>query len=149
MGLFDNLAKVVTTPTEKANYDSLLTAAGINVKNLGCALEDGILSVSGTVADAANADAAINALKSAPGVREIKNYLEVEDLTSQNLFMQVVTKSSNLNIRRGPGTDFDIVGKAKHNSKVQLIKKMYNGWYYITSEDGIEGFCSTDFLKQL
>lgn len=149
MGLFDNLAAAVTTPAEKANYDSLLTAAGISVKNLGCSLDNGVLSVSGTVADSVSAEAAINALKAAPGVREIKNYLEIEDLTSQNLFMKVVTKSSNLNIRKGPGTDFEIIGKAAHDSKVQLIKKMYNGWYYIKSAEGIDGFCSVDYLQQI
>lgn len=149
MGLFDDLAKAVTTPAEKANYETILAAKGISVKNLGCSLENGILSVSGTVADASTAEAAIIALKTAPGVTEVKNYLEVEDLTSQNLFMKVVTKSSNLNIRKGPGTDFEVIGKAAHHSKVQLIKKMYNGWYFIKSESGIEGFCSTDYLQQL
>ena len=63
--------------------------------------------------------------------------------------MKVVTKSSNLNIRKGPGTNFEIVGKAAHNSKVHRIKKMYNGWYFIKSEAGVEGFCSTDYLAQL
>lgn len=47
---------------------------------------------------------AIAALKRAPGVVDIKNYLEVEDLTSKRIMMKVVTKSSNLNIRKGPGT---------------------------------------------
>lgn len=149
MGLFDDLAKVVTTPAEKANYDNVLLAAGITVHNLACSLENGVLSVSGTVTDGSIADAAINALKTAPGVSSVINYLEVEDLTSQNIFMKVVTKSSNLNIRKGPGKDFDIIGKAAHDSKVQLIKKMYNGWFYIKSDAGVEGFCSTDYLAQL
>ena len=146
MGLFDKLAQSITTPAEKANYTSLLSAAGVSIPNLKCSLENGILSVSGTVPDSAVADKAIAALKKAPGVKDVKNYLEVEDLTAKNIRMKVVTKSSNLNIRKGPGTDFDIVGKAAHNSTVQVIKKMYNGWYYIKSEQGVEGFCSTDYL---
>jgi uncharacterized protein YgiM (DUF1202 family) len=146
MGLFDKLAQSITTPAEKANYTSLLSAAGVSIPNLKCALDNGILSVSGTVPDGATADKAIAALRKAAGVKEVKNYLEVEDLTSKKIMMKVVTKSSNLNIRKGPGTEYDIVGKAAHNSTVQLIKKMYNGWYYIKSEKGIEGFCSTDYL---
>jgi uncharacterized protein YgiM (DUF1202 family) len=63
--------------------------------------------------------------------------------------MRVATKTSNLNIRKGPGTQYDIIGKAAHDSQVQLIKKMYNGWYYIKSADGTEGFCSTDYLAQI
>ncbi len=149
MGLFDNLAKAITTPQEKANYVTLLNAAGINIPNLGCSLENGVLSITGTVADGATAEAAVAALKKAPGVNEIKSYLEVEDLRSKNIKMRVATKSSNLNIRKGPGTDFDIIGKAAHNSQVQLIKKMCNGWYYIKAADGTEGFCSTDYLAEI
>ena len=149
MGLFDNLAKAITTPQEKANYTALLTAAGIRIPNLGCSMEKGVLSVTGTVPDGATAEAAVAALRKAPGVTEVKNYLEVEDLTAKKIMMKVVTKSSNLNIRKGPGTQFDIVGKAAHGSQVQLIKKMYNGWYYIKSANGIEGFCSTDYLEQI
>jgi uncharacterized protein YgiM (DUF1202 family) len=149
MGLFDDLAKAITTPQEKANYSSLLKAAGISIPNLGCSLEKGVLSVTGTVPDGATAEAAVAALKKAPGVTEVKNYLVVEDLTLKNIKMKVVTKSSNLNIRKGPGTQYEIVGKAAHHSEVQLIKKMYNGWYYIKSANGVYGFCSTEFLAQI
>ena len=149
MGLFDNLAKAITTPQEKANYVAILKTAGITIPNLGCSLEKGVLSVTGTVPDGATAEAAVAALKKAPGVTDVKNYLEVEDLRAKKIMMKVVTKSSNLNIRKGPGTQFEIVGKAAHNSTVQLIKKMYNGWYYIKSVNGIYGFCSTDYLAQL
>ena len=149
MGLFDDLAKAVTTPAERANYDQLLRAAGVTVQNLACSLENGVLSVSGMVTDGSAAEAAIDALKTAPGVISVKNYLVVEDLTSQNIFMKVATKSSNLNIRKGPGTDFEIVGKAAHDSQVQLIKKMYNGWFYVKSDKGVEGFSSTDYLAEI
>ena len=149
MGLFDNLAKAIITPQEKANYSALLAAVGINIPNLGCSLEKGVLSITGTVPDGATADAAVAALKKAPGVTDVKNYLEVEDLRSRNIMMKVITQSSNLNIRKGPGTEYEIVGKAAHNSTVQLIKKMYNGWYYIKAADGTEGFCSTDYLGQI
>lgn len=149
MGLFDELAKSITTPAEKANYNTILAAAGIKIPNLGFSMVNGVLSVTGTIPDGATADTVVAALKKAPGVKEVRNYLEVEDLTSKHIMMKVVTRSSNLNIRKGPGTQFDIVGKAAHHSNVQLIKKMYNGWYYIKSSDGTEGFCSTDYLGQL
>lgn len=149
MGLFDKLAQAVTTPQEKANYNSLLNAAGISIPDVKFSMENGILTVTGQVPDGATAESAVAALKKAPGVSDVKNYLVVEDLTSRRIMMKVVTKSSNLNIRKGPGTNYDIIGKAAHNSQVQLIKKMYNGWYYIKSENGTEGFCSTDYLAQI
>jgi uncharacterized protein YgiM (DUF1202 family) len=149
MGLFDKLAKAITTPQEKANYNNILTSAGISIPNLAFSMENGVLTVTGQVSDGATAEAAVTALRKAPGVTDVKNFLVVEDLTSRHIMMKVVTKSSNLNIRKGPGTNYDIIGKAAHHSQVQLIKKMYNGWYYIKSETGVEGFCSTDYLAQV
>ncbi len=149
MGLFDKLAKAITTPQEKANYNNILTSAGISIPNLAFSMENGVLTVTGQVPDGATAEAAVAALRKAPGVTDVKNFLVVEDLTARHIMMKVVTKSSNLNIRKGPGTNYDIVGKAAHHSQVQLIKKMYNGWYFIKSETGVEGFCSTDYLAQV
>lgn len=149
MGLFDDLAKSITTPQEKANYNAILSAAGIRIPDLGCSMDKGVLSITGTVPDGPTADLAVAALKKVPGVKDVKNYLQVEDLTSKNIMMKVVTKSSNLNIRKGPGTNYEIIGKAAHASTVQLIKKMYNGWYYIKSANGVYGFCSTDYLAQI
>ncbi len=93
------------------------------------------------------AEKAVAALKAQPGVVNVFNLLEMEDLTSKNIKMKVITKSSNLNIRKGPGTDFEIVGKAAHDSHVQLIKRMYNDWFYVRTEDGVEGFSSANYLQ--
>lgn len=150
MGLFDKLAKAVTTAQEKTDYNSLLTSAGINVPNLKYSMSaNGILTVTGMVPDGATGEAVAAALKKGKGVVEVKNLLEVEDLTDRRIMMKVVTKSSNLNIRKGPGTEFDIAGKAAHHSTVQLLKKSYPKWYYIKSENGVEGYCSTDYLALL
>lgn len=72
-----------------------------------------------------------------------------EDLTSKNIQMQVITKASNLNVRKGPGMDYEIAGKAAHNSTVQLIRKADENWYLIRTAEGLEGYCSKSYLKQL
>lgn len=146
MGLFDTIVEAAGGTTQNT-YTNILSGSGINIKNFKASLQGDTLTITGTVPDGETAERAVQALSSAPGVKTINNYLEVEDLTSQNIMMQVVTEHSNLNLRKGPGTNFDIVGKAAHNSKVQLIKKMFNGWYYVKAEDGTEGFSSTDYLK--
>ncbi|HOO98057.1 MAG TPA: SH3 domain-containing protein [Bacteroidales bacterium] len=150
MGLFDKLSKAVTTAKEKTDYNTLVTASGIKATDLKYSMStDGILTVSGIVADGATREAIVAALKKAEGVKEVKSLLEAEDLTEKRIMMKVVTRSSNLNIRKGPGTEFDIVGKAAHHSNVQLLKKTYPKWYLIKSENGIEGYCSTDYLAQV
>lgn len=148
MGLFDGIAQAAAASTQHS-YSDLVKAAGVDVPDLKVANDNGVVSVSGTVADFDSGVKVIAALKGADGVTEVKNYLEIEDLSAKNIFMLVATESSNLNIRSGPGKEYDIVGKAAHNAKVQLIKKMFNGWYYIKDTDGQEGFCSTDYLKEV
>jgi len=147
MGLFDNINKAVTTPQEAVNYNAVLIKAGVTISNVKFLVEGNTLSFSGSVNDINDGEKATAALKQAFPKFEIKNFTEVEDLSAQNIFYRVATQSSNLNIRKGPGKEYDVVGKAAHNSKVQLIKKMYNGWYFIKDSDGEEGFSSTEYLE--
>ena len=116
MGLFDELNKAVVNQQQVNDYSTVLKQAGISVQNLKVANANGVLTVSGTVSNMQSAEKAVATLKTRPGVKEVVNLLEMEDLTSKNIHMKVVTKESNLNIRKGPGTEYEIVGKAAHNS---------------------------------
>ncbi len=149
MGLFDEVNKAVVNTQQQNNYGDILKRSGINIPNLWVQDVDGTLTIAGTVPDMQTAEKAVAALKAQPGVVNVVNLLEMEDLTSKNIKMKVITKSSNLNIRKGPGTDYEIVGKAAHESQVQLIKRMYNDWYFIRTEDGMEGFSSANYLQGL
>ncbi|MCT6870078.1 MAG: SH3 domain-containing protein [Apibacter sp.] len=62
---------------------------------------------------------------------------------------KVTTQSTNLNIRKGPGTDQPIIGKAAHQSTVTYLSKYNDDWYLIRSEDGTEGYCNTEYLKAI
>lgn len=147
MGLFDEVNKAAVNQQQQKKYGDILKASGINIPNLWVQDVSGTLTIAGTVPDMQTAERAVTALKAHPEVVNVFNLLEMEDLTSKNIKMKVITKSSNLNIRKGPGTDFDIVGKAAHESDVQLIKRMYNDWYFVRTEDGIEGFSSANYLQ--
>ncbi len=149
MGLFDQVNKAVVNQQQQNNYGDVLKQSGINIPNLWVQDVNGTLTIAGTVPDMQTAEKAVAALKAQPGVANVFNLLEMEDLTSKNIKMKVITKSSNLNIRKGPGTDYDIVGKAAHESQVQLIKRMYNDWYFVRTEDGTEGFSSANYLQGL
>lgn len=59
---------------------------------------------------------------------------------------KVTTQSSNLNIRKGPGTDQEIIGKAAHQSTVTFLSKYNDDWYLIRSAEGVEGYCNTEYL---
>lgn len=60
--------------------------------------------------------------------------------------LKVTTQSSNLNVRKGPGTDQQILGKAAHDSVVTLLSKYNDAWYLIRTAEGVEGYCSAEYL---
>jgi uncharacterized protein YgiM (DUF1202 family) len=62
---------------------------------------------------------------------------------------KVVTESSNLNIRMGPGTEQTIVGKAAHNEVVTILNKSNDQWCLIKTDGGIEGYVYTQYLETL
>ncbi len=63
--------------------------------------------------------------------------------------LKVTTQSSNLNVRKGPGTDQPILGKAPHESIVTLLSKYNDSWFLIRTNDGIEGYSSAEYLTAL
>lgn len=61
--------------------------------------------------------------------------------------VKVVTKESRLNIRKGPGTDQPIVGKAEKGSIITLISKTNDQWWLVRDLDGEEGYCYAQYLE--
>jgi uncharacterized protein YgiM (DUF1202 family) len=62
--------------------------------------------------------------------------------------LKVATKSSNLNIRKGPGTDQPIVGKAAKDEVVTLLSKTNDQWWLIRNANGEEGYVYTQYLAK-
>src|SRR6476620_11719093 len=62
--------------------------------------------------------------------------------------LKVATKSSNLNIRKGPGTDQPIVGKAAKDEMVTLLSKTNDQWWLIRNAKGEEGYVYTQYPAQ-
>jgi uncharacterized protein YgiM (DUF1202 family) len=59
---------------------------------------------------------------------------------------KVITEKSNLNIRRGPGTDQPIEGKAAHNDTVTVLNQTNQQWWLIKTDEGIEGYAYSQYL---
>ncbi len=59
---------------------------------------------------------------------------------------KVTTERSNLNIRKGPGTDQPVVGKAAHHEMVTLVSKTSELWWLIRTNDGEEGYAYAQYL---
>jgi uncharacterized protein YgiM (DUF1202 family) len=61
--------------------------------------------------------------------------------------VKVITESSNLNIRKGPGTDQPIVGKAAHHEIITLVNKSNDQWWLVRTNDGEEGYSYSRYLE--
>ena len=61
---------------------------------------------------------------------------------------KVVTEKSNLNIRKGPGTDQPIVGKAAHHAIVTIVNQTNDQWSLVRTDDGVEGYAYSRYLEK-
>ena len=60
---------------------------------------------------------------------------------------KVVTQESNLNIRKGPGIEQQVVGKAAHDDFVTLISKANEQWWLVRTGTGVEGYAYAQYLS--
>ena len=106
-------------------YKSLIdlaTASG--VKNLQVREKDRVLYIDGDAPSGAVKDQLWDSYeKIDPDFKSGDLILNVNAKAVEGSKVKVVTKSSNLNIRKGPGTDQPIVGKAAHGETISLINK--------------------------
>ena len=68
---------------------------------------------------------------------------------AQGTKAKVVTESSNLNIRKGPGTDQPIVGKAAHNEVVTIVSQTNGQWSLVRTDKGEEGYAYNQDLSKV
>lgn len=131
-------------------YKELLdTAKTLNIGNLQVREQDNILYIDGEAPDGAAKDqlwALYNKLD--PDFRAGDVVLNVNvSSAAPGGKATVSTDSSNLNIRKGPGTDQPIIGKAAHNSTVELVSKTNDQWWLVRTEKGEEGYAYAQYLS--
>lgn len=122
------------------------TAAGI--ADLAVREQDGVLYVDGTAPTAAVKDQLWNIYdKIDPNFVSGDMVLNVKTSMSAAVTkVKVTTESSNLNIRKGPGTDQPIVGKAAHGEVITLVSKSNDQWWMVRTDDGEEGYSYAQYL---
>jgi osmotically-inducible protein OsmY len=147
MSIFDEVKGQVEQTAEEANpLLAAVKAAGLAISNLNVTNVGGNATITGSVEDGAIAEQAVALLAAQAGVSGVTNQIEVADVSAHNIMLNVATEESNLNIRKGPSTDDEIVGKAAHASQVLLVKRHSNDWYHVRQGD-VEGYASTKYLK--
>lgn len=125
------------------------TAGGIT--DLKVREQDAILYIDGTAPSGAVKDQLWNIYESIdPNFTAGDLVLNVQvDVAATVTKVKVTTESSNLNIRKGPGTDQPIVGKAAHGEVITLVSQSNDQWWLVRTDDGEEGYAYKQYLTPL
>lgn len=128
--------------------DLIHIATTSEVQNLQVREQDNILYIDGSAPSGEVKDKLWDTYNTIdPDYRSGDLILNVNVASSPGGKAKVITQTSNLNIRKGPGTDQPIVGKAAHNELVTLISKTNNQWYLIKTDAGEEGYAYAQYLE--
>jgi uncharacterized protein YgiM (DUF1202 family) len=133
-------------------YQGLIDVANNSgIENLQIAEQEGVLHIRGT---APSADVK-NKLWDVYNQLD-PNYLSGDVVMNVDVStavagsqVRVITQNSNLNIRKGPGTDQPIVGKAAKDEIITLISRANDQWWLVRTKDGEEGYCYAQYLEPI
>lgn len=132
-------------------YRQLVTTAQQSgVSNLQVREQGGVLYIDGTAPSAAIKDQLWDVYgRIDPDYKSGDVIMNIKTNVTSGSQATVNTKESNLNIRRGPGTDQPIVGKASKGETVTVINKTNEQWWLVRSKDGEEGYAHSQYLSAL
>jgi uncharacterized protein YgiM (DUF1202 family) len=131
-------------------YKTLIDQAnGAGINDLQVREQDGVLYIDGTAAAGKTKDdlwatyAAID-----PDFTGGDLVLNIKTgVASGSAKLKVTTESDNLNIRKGPGTNYPVVGKAARHEIVDLISQPNEQWWLVRTAAGEEGYAYAFFLS--
>ncbi len=132
----------------ESKYAELINAAkSAGVQNLQVREQDNVLYIDGAAPSGAVKDNLWNIYnKIDPDYKGADLVLNVNVSATDGGKAKVTTESTALNIRKGPGTDQPIVGKAAHNDIVTVLNQTNQQWWLIKTDDGAEGYAYAQYL---
>jgi len=132
-------------------YAELIQAAKTGgITNLQVREQDNVLYIDGSTSSGALKDSLWNTYnKIDPDFRAGDLVLNIDASAAAGTQAKVTTESSNLNIRKGPGTDQPVVGKAAHNSVVTVVSRANEQWSLVRTDKGEEGYAYSQYLTQI
>ena len=129
-------------------YKTLIDAAKQSeVSNLQVREQDNVLYIDGNASTGNIKDKLWSIYNQIdPDYKSGDLVLNVNATAAAGTKAKVTTNSSNLNIRKGPGTDQEIVGKAAHGETVTILSAPNDQWSLIKTDKGVEGYAYTQYL---
>jgi uncharacterized protein YgiM (DUF1202 family) len=135
--------------TLKEKYQPIVAAAAqAGATDLQVVEQGGVLYINGDVPSGSVKDKLWEVYGSIdPNFSAGDLVLNVNAKVMEGEKVRVATQESNLNIRKGPGTDQPIVGKAAKGEIITLISKSNDQWWLVRTNDGEEGYAYAQYLE--
>lgn len=129
-------------------YKDLIDQAGVlGISNLQVREQDNVLYVNGDAPTGAAKDQLWDTYgRIDPDFKAGDLVMDVNVSAVSGQKVKVTTQSSNLNIRKGPGTDQPIVGKAAHGELITLVSQSNDQWWLVRTDTGEEGYAYAEYL---
>ena len=135
--------------TLKEKYQAVVDAATqAGAANLQVVEQDGVLYINGDVPSGAAKDHLWDVYGTIdPNFAAGDVVMNVNAAVVEGGQVRVITQEGNLNIRKGPGTDQPIVGKAAKGEIITLISKSTDQWWLVKTNDGEQGYSYAAYLE--
>jgi hypothetical protein len=130
-------------------YKTLIdTANQSGVSNLKVREQDNVLYIDGEAPSASVKDKLWSIYNQIdPDYKSGDVVLNVNASAASGTKATVSTNSSNLNLRKGPGTDQEIVGKVAHGATVTILSSPNDQWSLVKTDKGEEGYVYSQYLS--
>jgi uncharacterized protein YgiM (DUF1202 family) len=126
------------------------TAKAGSIEDLQVREQDNVLYINGSTNSGALKDSLWDTYNRIdPDFRSGDLVLNIDASAASGTRATVSTTSSNLNVRKGPGTDQEILTKAAHGATVTVLSRPNDLWSLIRTEDGKEGYAYSQYLTQI
>lgn len=133
---------------EQKYQELIQTAKTSEVRNLQVREQNNVLYIDGEASSGVVKDNLWNIYnKIDPDFRAGDLVLDIKVTAAAGSKAKVTTSESNLNIRKGPGTEQPIVGKAAHNEIVTVLNQTNQQWWLIKTDKGAEGYAYSQYLS--
>jgi len=124
------------------------TAKSSGVTNFQVREQDNVLYIDGEAPSAAVKDQLWSVYNQIdPDYKSGDVVMNVNASAATGSKATVATDSTSLNIRKGPGTDQAIIGKAAHGATVTILSTPNEQWSLIKTDNGEEGYVYSQYLK--
>ena len=130
-------------------YKQLIdTANSEGISNLQVREQDNVLYIDGEASSGASKDKLWNVYNQLdPDYKSADVVMNINVAAGAGTKAKVTTDKTALNIRKGPGTDQPVVGKAAHDSTVTLLSKTNDQWWLVKTDSGEEGYAYAQYLS--